>query len=210
MRDVVAAMLSEGEARSLTDEVKRDAEALWLKLAELYDRGAHRALNYGSWHAYCDAEFGVSQAAAYRLLSAGRTLAVINSDNGLPVPSQSQAHALAPLLNEPETLREVWAEASANGTPTVADVREAVGQHRPRLTLPLNEEELARQQRETLIRELDRAVFSLESPPSAAEAEAKRLLAEGNPGPFTPSRFDRVAEYAKAFARTLREAGIDG
>ena len=32
------------EARSLTDEVKRDAQALWEKLLALYEGGAHAAL----------------------------------------------------------------------------------------------------------------------------------------------------------------------
>jgi len=89
-------------------------------------------------------------------------------------------------------------------------VREVVEQHRPRLTIPVNEELLVKQQRETLIRQLDQAVYSLESPPSTAEAEARRLLADGDAGPFTPSRFERVADYATAFARTLKEAGIGG
>lgn len=210
MTEIAVARMSEGEARSLTDEVKQDAERLWRKLVELYDGGAHLALGYSSWGAYFETEFGGSRSRAYQLLSAGRVLETVQHA-GLPAPANDrQAVELAPLLDEPETLREAWAEASANGTPTAAQVREVVARHRPTLTIPINEELLARQQRETLIHVLDRAVYALESPPSAAEAEVRRLLAEGDPGPFVPSRFDRVAEYATAFARTLREAGVDG
>lgn len=210
MTEIAVATLSRDEARSLTDEVKQDAERLWRKLVELKDGHAYVSLGYVSWGAYCDAEFGMKWSHSYRLVEAGRVAAVLQSPNGDSGIREAQARELAPLLNEPDTLREAWAEASTNGTPTAAQVREVVSRHRPRITIPINEELLERQQRETLIQQLDRAVYSLESPPSAAEAEARRLLVEGDPGPFTPSRFDRVVEYASAFARTLREAGIDG
>jgi hypothetical protein len=35
-------------------------------------------LGYGSWEAYCDAEFGISRAQAYRLLDVARALAAIH------------------------------------------------------------------------------------------------------------------------------------
>ena len=60
------------EARRLTNELKRDAQALWSKLIELYEGGAHTALNYASWHEYCSAEFGFGKSHSYRLLDAGR------------------------------------------------------------------------------------------------------------------------------------------
>lgn len=50
------------EARRLTDQVKRDAQALWRKLIELYEGGAHTALNYTNWHEYCKAEFGFGRS----------------------------------------------------------------------------------------------------------------------------------------------------
>ena len=58
MSDLTIATLSRDEARSLTDEVKRDAERLWRKLIELYDGEAHIALGYASWRSYYAAEFG--------------------------------------------------------------------------------------------------------------------------------------------------------
>ena len=41
--DLTVAVLSREEARSLTDEVKHDAERLWRKLVELYEGDAHTA-----------------------------------------------------------------------------------------------------------------------------------------------------------------------
>ena len=57
MNEALVPFLGPSEARRLTDQVKRDAKALWRKLGELYNGGAHTALGYSSWHAYCEAEF---------------------------------------------------------------------------------------------------------------------------------------------------------
>jgi hypothetical protein len=50
--------LTAQEARELTDEVKAVAAGLWRRLLRLYEGGAHTALGYASWHAYCAVEFG--------------------------------------------------------------------------------------------------------------------------------------------------------
>lgn len=119
------ALLSRDEARSLTDEVKGDAERLWRKLVELYDGGAHLALGYSSWGAYFKTEFGASERHGYRLLDAGRALELVSDQLVTPV-NEAQARELVPLLDEPEKLREAWAEASSDGEPTAPKVREAV------------------------------------------------------------------------------------
>jgi hypothetical protein len=63
------------EARRLTDEVKADAQRLWAKLLHLYEGGAHIALGYSSWSAYCEHEFRLGKAAyAYRLLQAAHVV----------------------------------------------------------------------------------------------------------------------------------------
>ncbi|MHB8742594.1 MAG: DNA N-6-adenine-methyltransferase [Sulfuricaulis sp.] len=116
--------LSHNEARSLTNEVKRDGERLWRKLAELHNGRADEVLGYSSWHSYCETEFGFKQAQAYRMLHAGQAAEIIQLDNR--PKNEAQARELAPLLNDPTALREAWAEASANGEPTAGDVREIV------------------------------------------------------------------------------------
>lgn len=127
--DVVSsAMLSRDEARSLTDEVKQDAERLWRKLVELYDGQAHLALGYSSWGAYFKVEFGQSERHGYRLLEAGRVLELVASDQ---LVTEGQARELVPLLDQPDELREAWREASANGPPTASRVREVVSGIRP-------------------------------------------------------------------------------
>lgn len=122
-------VLSREEARSLTDEVKQDAEALWLKLVELYEGGAHLSLGYSSWGSYFGAEFGGSRSRAYELLNAGKVLDVVrNSGLGSVLPAnEAQANELAPLLKQPDVLRETWAEiVEQHPDPTAVLVREVV------------------------------------------------------------------------------------
>lgn len=53
MAEVIeATVMSAEEARMLTDQVKDDARALWAKLLDLKQRGAHIALGYSNWADY--------------------------------------------------------------------------------------------------------------------------------------------------------------
>lgn len=219
-------MLTPEQARALTDDAKRDYDALESKnrlvvLEDVIERGLstfvqvgqalmeirdarHYRVTHGTFDVYCRERWGFSDRRARQLVEAAEIGTMV------PVANERQARELAPLLDEPEQLREAWAEASTNGEPTAAQVREVVARHRPTLSIPINEEALVRQQRETLISQLDQTVFSLESSESTARAECQRLLAGGDAGPFTPSRFEKAAAYALAFADELRKAGIRG
>lgn len=126
------------------------------------------------------------------------------ADLGVTRDQSSEWQALA-AIPEKDFDRAVEA-AKAEGPLT----HNGVKRHAGTLTVALSEELLERQQRETLIRGLDRAVFALEGPANHARAEAKRLLAGGDAGPLTPTRFERVVTYATAFAKELRKAGVDG
>jgi hypothetical protein len=126
VNEALVPILGPSEARRLTDEVKRDVEALWRKLLELYDGGAHTALGYSSWGAYFEVEFGQSGRRGYQLLDAGRVLESVNHGSMAP-PNERQARELAPLLDEPKQLRETWAEArERQAEPSAADVRDVV------------------------------------------------------------------------------------
>ncbi|MDV3134109.1 hypothetical protein [Mycobacterium sp. 29Ha] len=56
--DVTDKPLTKAAARALTDEIKRDAEVLWEKIAQAFTERAWAALGYPSWDGYCAAEFG--------------------------------------------------------------------------------------------------------------------------------------------------------
>jgi hypothetical protein len=124
--------LTQGEARRLTDRVKRDTERLWQQLVLLYKGGAHITLGYGTWPEYFEAEFGGKKSHAYRLLESGRVLEVVrDSPIGERPANEAQARELAPLLDQPEQLQEAWAEARGlHGKPTAANVREIVRRKR--------------------------------------------------------------------------------
>jgi hypothetical protein len=105
--------LTEQEARSLTEEVKRDLAALWEKCVRLYEGQAHLALGYSSWAAYAQAEFGMKKAAAHRALNAGLVLRVLAEEfpNGNR-PNEAQARELA-RLKDGESVLAAWGDAQA-------------------------------------------------------------------------------------------------
>jgi hypothetical protein len=61
MDAAVDAPMTADEARALTDEIKRDAKALWDKVIEAYRGRADAALGYSSWDQYCAVEFSSSK-----------------------------------------------------------------------------------------------------------------------------------------------------
>ena len=115
--------LTAEQARLLTDKAKTATRALWTQLLDLYAGGAHLSLGYASWADYCAAEFNMSDAQAYRLLDAARVVAQLPMGSS-PV-NERQARELAPLLNKPEKLQEVWKQAleESNGHPTARSIR---------------------------------------------------------------------------------------
>jgi hypothetical protein len=85
----VLANLDADQARAMTDEVKADAEALWLKLHTLYEAGAHVVLGYSSWGAYYETEFGQSSRRGYQLLAAGKAVALLGGSAADDVEGQA-------------------------------------------------------------------------------------------------------------------------
>jgi hypothetical protein len=131
MSELAVPQLSREEARSLTDEVREDAERLWRKLLELYEGRAHEALGYSSWGDYFETEFGGSDATAYRLLQSARVMKELPI--GSPAPAnEAQARELVPLLDTPEELRAAVAEVvEMHPKPTAVHFRTAVKRRAP-------------------------------------------------------------------------------
>jgi len=106
--------LSAPEARVLTDEVKVCAHELWFRLRQLHEGGAHTALGYSSWAAYCAAEFDMGASRAYQLLDAGRVAAAVDGHSTTvePPANEAQARELAPVLRDEgeAAVVEVWRE----------------------------------------------------------------------------------------------------
>ena len=141
MADVVITQrLTAEQARELTDEARGDAAMLWAKLYALHEGGAHLALGYTDWGAYCEAEFGWSQGSASRLLSAGRVRSRLERANipiGILPDNESVARELSPVLHKaPEQLDDIWAEAVATAegeTPTAVEVQAIVDRRAPQV-----------------------------------------------------------------------------
>ncbi|MFH8477207.1 hypothetical protein [Streptomyces sp. NPDC018000] len=76
--------LTAARARELTaglrqamDDVRCSVAVLAARVRDAHTARVWLPLGHGSWESYCDAEFGISRAQAYRLLDVARSLAAI-------------------------------------------------------------------------------------------------------------------------------------
>ena len=119
-------------ARQLTDSIKADAETLWQRLLHAYEQGAHTALGYPSWGAYCKYEFGTGSTHSYQLLNAGRVKRAIETHSAIAERPRSEGvvRQLVPVLRKEgeEAVSEAWAEVvdEHGPEPTAAEVRSVV------------------------------------------------------------------------------------
>lgn len=101
---------------------------------ERYYRTTHR-----TFEDYCRERWDMSRARGYQLMDAARVVEAVSTTVDTAPANEAQARELVPLLDEPELMREAWAEASANGEPTAAAVRGAVERRRPAEDVPLED-----------------------------------------------------------------------
>ncbi|MEV6123113.1 hypothetical protein AB0M23_21805 [Streptomyces sp. NPDC052077] len=64
--------------REAMDDVRRSVAVLAARVRDAHAVRVWVPLGHGSWDSYCDAEFGISRAQAYRLLDVARSLAAIH------------------------------------------------------------------------------------------------------------------------------------
>ncbi|MFB7595225.1 hypothetical protein [Streptomyces sp. NPDC056160] len=76
---------TEARAREMTaglreamDDVRRSVAVLAARVCDAHAARIWLPLGHSSWESYCDAEFGISRAQAYRLLDVARALAAIH------------------------------------------------------------------------------------------------------------------------------------
>jgi hypothetical protein len=203
---LAVATLSRDEARSLTDEVKGNAERLWRKLVELYEGDAHKTLGYSSWGAYFKTEFGGSRSRAYELLDAGRVASALQSGiPDSPMPNAGQAVELRSLKNDPPALREAWAEViERHPEPTAADVREVVAERLPAMsnkaTMNANAE----------VRRVHKALSSIEgfcTGLSGVRIDRVLSVAKADDLGAWKKQVARVISELNLFQRSLKEEG---
>jgi SAM-dependent methyltransferase len=94
-------MLTETEARALTERIKQAVEELWLMLDEAYHRRAWAALHYQSFRSYVQNELGMSRSRAYQLLDQAKVIREITSAAGVSTfvdVTEAEARDLLPHL----------------------------------------------------------------------------------------------------------------
>lgn len=103
-------------------------------LLAIREDGQYIEAGFPNFEAYCQRRWSLSRPQAYRLIDAA-TVQVALSPIGDRVPNESVARELAPLRDEPEKLREAYAEVKQRhgSTPTAAQVREVVRQAEPHM-----------------------------------------------------------------------------
>lgn len=111
-------------------------------LREIRDAGLYKE-TFDTFEDYCEQRWSMSRPRAYQLMEAATVTELLSTtvDNpdahgpggeyfvrsdGHGTPNERQARELAPLRSQPERMVEAWQEASADGEPTAAKVREAV------------------------------------------------------------------------------------
>jgi phage N-6-adenine-methyltransferase len=113
-QEMTIVLMDRAEAREKTDQIRSNLTQARRLLLEMYEREGWRALGYGSWREYGQAEFGYSERRIYQLMNAAKVEANVctNVQNDTPIP---ESH-LRPLTNlEPEQQQEVWQAAQASG-----------------------------------------------------------------------------------------------
>ncbi len=103
-------------------------------LATIRDERLYRA-DHGTFEDYCAARWGFTKTHANRLIDAAQVAEAVTPIG--VIATESQARELAPLLNEPDRLREVYAQAveQTEGKPTAAVIRSIVRPEPPRPTV---------------------------------------------------------------------------
>ncbi|MCX5166362.1 hypothetical protein OOK39_45945 [Streptomyces sp. NBC_00264] len=81
--------------REAMDDVRHSVALLAARVRDAHTARVWTPLGYGSWESYCDAEFAISRAQAYRLLDVARALAAIH-DAVAAAPDLSRTRNSAP------------------------------------------------------------------------------------------------------------------
>ena len=87
----------------------------------------YQSPTHSTFEDYCRERWAMRREVADRHVRSAAVVAAVNP-TGLPVPAnEAQARELAPLLDEPATLRETWAEVvELHPEPTTARCAETV------------------------------------------------------------------------------------
>lgn len=121
-------LMDESEARECVADIHNGLVNIRQRVVDLYNREGWRALGYTSWRHCVAAEFEQSQTHLYRVLNAGQIEAQVSPMGEIGKVPERQLRELAPLRDDPDTMRDVWhhVHEEHGENVTSADVRAAV------------------------------------------------------------------------------------
>lgn len=134
-------VMSEPEARELTEQIRNSAHDLRRLITEAHDRKAWSALGYASFEEWIDAELRISKSHAYRLMEHEATIKALQAASPIGddvdvrlFPNEAQSRVLSgKFKDDPGLLATAWTTAvqRAEGHPTQRVVREVAEEMRP-------------------------------------------------------------------------------
>jgi hypothetical protein len=104
-------------------------------LLEIQQRRLYRSAGHRTFADYVVRRWDLSSTHAYRQIEAAKVVAILSPIGGMPLPAnEAQARELAPLVDDPEAVRAVWAETvrHGEGRVTARAIRARVTARRPR------------------------------------------------------------------------------
>jgi hypothetical protein len=103
-------------------------------LLEIQQRRLYRAAGHRTFADYVAKRWDLSSAHAYRQIEASKVVDILSPIGEMPLPAnEAQARELAPLVNDPDAVREVWMETIqfGQGRVTAKTIREHVNARHP-------------------------------------------------------------------------------
>jgi hypothetical protein len=104
-------------------------------LLEIQARRLYRGAGYRTFVDYVAKRWDLSSTHAYRQIEAAKVVEILSPIGEMPLPAnEAQARELAPLVDDPEAVRAVWAETvqDGEGRITARAIREHVSARHPR------------------------------------------------------------------------------
>jgi hypothetical protein len=103
-------------------------------LLEIQQHRLYRAAGYRTFADYVARRWDLSAAHAYRQIEASKVVDILSPIGEKPLPAnEAQARELAPLVDDPDAVRAVWAETvhDGDGHITARSIREHVNARQP-------------------------------------------------------------------------------
>lgn len=117
--------LDETEARTLTTQIQKTSQRLWLLVTEAHDRKAHAALGYETWADYVKGELHMSESRSYQLLDAGHVMkALAGAGVDIEASPTPPVRVINRIKNRLTDVKKVASDALKKGESVDAALRE--------------------------------------------------------------------------------------